>query len=1222
MPNWTEEQLSAIEANGSGIIVSAAAGSGKTAVLIERTIRILCDDENKIPADKLLAVTFTKDAASQLLEKLTNALNAEIEKSPENKWVLEQQLNLSRAKIATINAFCFEIVKNNINKFEFSSGIRILDDVEKDTLLQNSLDEVFEYFYKEFPEVMMDLFNAFCKDNDKTLVNYVMKLYDFSRSLPFKKQYFDKLLSGYYKDSELYEKWINILKENFYDEFYVAYDKVKECFDIAIELEIYEKTADIIKNDFINMDEVKVLCEKDDFNTAFSTLKKIKFANFYSKPSLSFKDKYGDEIDDDTKDEYQDSVLDEKDLVEKLKVMRKEFKDIVDKIKKSFDFDEKYLEADLEENRNALENLLLIVAKLEEIVWEKKVEKNAVDFSDVELMTVQLLSEESENGIVRSELCEKLLADERYEIILIDEFQDVNNLQDTIFKLLSKGENFDFIGENVFVVGDVKQSIYKFRQANPYIFLRNKKFAEMEENSEVLSQICLKRNFRSRKNIIDFTNFIFSQIMSEKVGEVEYNDDEKLVLGADFQGKNHTTDILLCNEENEYQAIALQIKKMLEEGVPVFDNGSFRPCRQGDFCVLIRGKKQAKEISKALKTVNLSSSSEEITGYLRSPEISLLINILTIIENPFQEIPLISVLYSPIFAFLDDDLAILKIRFPEEKLYNTLIVYWQTGEDDVLKKKCGRFLEAIKELRIFATACSLEMLIRKIYDSTDIISLISLYKDAEQKRANLRLLIEYASSFDEAIGGGTAMFLRYIKRVFEMKKDFKQAGITSENANSISVKTIHKSKGLEFPFVILCGLSGEFSGLKLDIQNSFQINENFGMGFKFKDQNTLIKYSTLAFSAIQMQNKIELLSEEMRLLYVALTRAKEKLIIAFSLSDKQKQRYFSFANLIAKSRKITPFIAQKAVTLQDWLFMSLLLFNSNNPIKKMYAEQYENIDFSVESECNINFYNFLQDEILKESNLFENSLKTKENIVADEDLFNIILEKLRKKCENKQSFMAAKLSVSEIAKNSEAVLSNDFNEDDLDFSLLIDDIGQKNGLSPAQKGTAIHSFMQLADFNFAKKDVEKEIQRLFLLGNLSQKQVDCMDRKVIKNFFESKFYERIQASKNVFREKQFLVMIDELDLSAFDEKETKFLMTYKNTEGMLQGVADCVFEEDDGYVLIDYKTDRVASLKNLKYKYENQLKLYKASLDIILDKPIKEAFIYSFYLSDGINISL
>ncbi len=1186
MPNWTDEQISAINAVGKGVIVSAAAGSGKTAVLIERTIRLLCDCENKIPVEKLLAVTFTNDAASQLREKLTVALNQKIEENPENQWLLTQQLNLQRARISTINSFCFDIVKNNIDKFDISSGVRILDDVESETILQNSLEAVFEDCYKNNSEMMTYLFNCFCKDNDNILMDYVKKLYNFSLSLPFKEKWFNELLSGYEVGSDYYNKWLKILKEYLIDNFEILFSYVKEAYSIATTLTNYSKTMDVIGSDFAQVDEIK----NSDFSNLDDVLSKLnsfKFATFGSKPD----------------DKTLVSTETEKPLVEKIKALRDTYKNEIKDLATSVEYKERYIEQDLAENKKALSHLLFLVQNLEQKVWEEKVERNAIDFSDVEIMSVKLLSKELGDKFVRSDLAKEILSEDRYAIVLIDEFQDVNNLQDTIFKLLSKGDNLDFIGENVFVVGDVKQSIYRFRQANPNIFISNRKLANLATNSEVLEEINLRKNFRSRKNVIDFVNFVFKGIMSEEIGEVEYNSDEQLVLGANYPENPHSTEILLCSPENEYQVIVNRIKQMIKDKVLVFDEGEMRPCRQKDFCILVRsGKKQGKLAINAIKEGGLSPLSEEMTGYLRSPEISLLINILNVIDNPMEEIPLVSVMYCPVFAFSDDDIATIRFLYQKERLYTGIISYKNEGEDLVLREKCGHFLSIIKKLRVFSTSANLETLIRKIYDTTDMISLTCLYNDSEQKRANLRLLIDYANTFDETVSGGVGGFLRYINRVFDIKKDFKQAGIVFESSDAITVKTIHKSKGLEYPFVFMCGLSSEFSGFKLDINNSIQINLDSGIGFKFKNNQTLEKYTTMTYCAVQMKNRNELLSEEMRLLYVALTRAKEKLILTFAPKENAKKKYFELANDIRKSKGVVPAISKKATCFLDWIFMSLLQEEKSNPLKEKYLDfdigNYLPCDSKIEfiSACEDGELLSFEEEITEVKSYkylqnFELEKKIRDNI-------NFSYEEIDTK-------LAAKVTVSEISKESE----------DFSLSFKIADLSKKSALSPTEKGIATHLFMQFANFENAEKDVTKEALRLVGKGHLTKKQSGGVDIFTLENFFASEFYGRMKNSQNVMREKQFLVMIDDLSIENND-----ILSDYQNTDGMLQGVADCIFEEEDGYVLVDYKTDRVKDISNLIENYSFQLQLYKSAFDTILDKPIKSCYIYSFHLTNGIEL--
>ncbi len=1202
MPNWTSDQLKAINTTDKGVIVSAAAGSGKTAVLIERTIRLICDEEKKIPANKLLAVTFTNDAASQMREKLNNAINLRIEQDPTNEWYQMQQMKLQLAKISTINSFCFDLVKNNISNFEISSGVRILDDTENSVLVQKSLEYVLENNYKENAEMMKELNSYFCVGDDKKLSKIIFEVYKFSRSLPFKDEWFENVLLNFDVNSKQFEKWQSLVLNdatNLFKEAEMIYTETKY---LASKLTNYSKVIDVIYSDEDNFSMASKVIKEHDYKNATDILSNLKFKRLMAN---------GDNKDIE--------IQIEKNIVEKIKENRKIYKDLLSEIKKCFLYSEEQIIEDLVVSKKILKYLIMLVNQMWNYLWKEKINKNAIDFNDVELLSIKLLCKKTENGYDKTDLAKNIVNGEEYKIILIDEFQDVNNLQDLIFKMISDTQNDDIIGRNMFVVGDIKQSIYRFRQANPNIFAQTRIDARKDKNESVLSEIQLKKNFRSRKNIIDFVNFIFRNIMSKNAGEVDYNLDEELDLGADYNENVMDTEILVINKEdddenstnnNEPLVVANKICKMINEKYPVFEDGKLRPCKQSDFCILLRSKTHIKEYIESLKSFGLSVQSEEMTGYLHSREISILINLLKVIDNPMNDIALVSVLLSPVFMMSVDEIAQIKTVNTFKKFYPALLSISGEAdeslnrsvviENEELKAKCVYVIKKIKEFRLWSASLSLNQLIQKIYDSSDFLVFASAYKDGNQRRANLHLLLEYANSFENGTGGGITAFLRYIDTIFENGDDLKQAGISNNSNDSVNIKTIHKSKGLEYPFVFLCKSSTTFNVQKKDLANPVLINLYNGIGFSLMDKKNMIKYTTLPYDAIKKSNEIEMLSEEMRLLYVALTRAKEKIFITYFQNLSNQKKLEKYVSSISRFKKITSELAITANSMQDWLSMALIMYENNNFLRKDYEEKYNipliKTNADIKFIDNHNIVNVKADCDLEE-----------ENILADDKIIFDLKRYLDNEYSNKKDDIPSKLSVSEISKE----------ESNLEYFYQIprlsEDIGE---LSGAEIGTATHAFMEHANYNNAKNNIVEEIERLVLIGMLSKKQAKGINKKSLEIFFESEFFKRIEKSNNVMREKQFLVIISDLNI------DDELLNKYNNTDGMLQGIADCIFEEEDGFVIVDYKTDNVLNINQFVDNYKMQLKLYKLAFGLILDKPVKSSYIYSFKLKQGIEIKL
>ena len=1217
---WTNDQQKAIETTDKGVIVSAAAGSGKTAVLIERTIRLLCDESKNISADRLLAVTFTKDATNQMKTKLAAALEKKLEENPDNVWIQKQQDNLAMAKINTINAFCLDIVKNNIHEFEFQSGIKILDEVESEVILNQAIDDAFEYFYENEPEVMSFLIDRLTDNNENGLKQILRDIYFFLRSLPFPEQWCENAVENL-KSKDGSDQYVNIVTGNYkltlqkalktceYAEYILG--KLKKCDD---------RHREMFEEDTLNIKKLCQVLESEDWVQIYNAFINCDFGK--GKITL----KAADDEDKPIQNGYIDS----------LREIRKKYKSLVSDIAKEIGKVGLNVNDDLKLSADIFEKLVAIYNKIEELAGDIKLQKNALDFSDVEIMTIKLLIENTSSGMKRTKLAEEMVKNQDYKVILIDEFQDVNNLQELIFKAISDTDDLNVMGRNVFVVGDVKQSIYRFRQSNPLLFINAKEIAE-DQDYEDIKSVKLKKNFRSRKNILDFVNYTFSLLMSKQVGEVEYNEEESLQLGAGYAGDDYDTEIMLVkddeesedvperlNFDKEHYCIACKIKEMMINKQPVCDvnTGDFRPCRASDFCVLSRGKEDGAKMAKALEAVGLKAFAEETKGYLRSREIAVMVNLLKVIDNPMQDMPLVSVMLSPVFGFNADETAKLRNYCRGEngsytkRMYQIMLSVADELtdceenkkidiEDKALKEKCAGAVECIKRLRYYSAGMSLEHLIRRIYDETDFFAVASTFENSKQKRANLRLLLELATTYESNSDGGVAGFLRYLDSASKYGGDFKQAVTVTESGDSVVVKTIHKSKGLEFPFVFLCGLSKAFN--LRDETKRILLNEKLGVSMKISDHEELSVTEPVSYIAMKKNLRDESLSEELRLLYVAMTRAKEKLFIVLNLRQGHFNDYktlYKLAGDVSLAGGINSNLVRECKSFAQWIYMVLLCAPGNEKLLKEAEIDMELPEIQLDSQVTFT--------ICQQVSVSRSTAKAFVNHMSSAELVNDLIDKYNFKYESEEIFKPAKMTVTEIVRNEK---EKAYGEENPEFypqlPRLADEIGK---LTSAEKGTYTHLFMELADYENASKDVKSELERLNKQGFMSDRAVKGVYVEAVKHFFESDLYKRMAASSEVMREKHFLVAFDDLKLG----EKYDYLVS---SEGMLQGIADCIFREDDGYVLVDYKTDNFKSRSEL-LTYQTQLELYKASLDLILDMPIKSCYIYSFKLCDGVEIPL
>lgn len=1193
MSVWTKEQLEAITARDTGIIVSAAAGSGKTSVLVERLLGILSDTENKIPADRIVVVTFTNDAAAQMKQRLSAALSEAIEKDPDNLWLCRQQALLQTAKISTIHSFCFDLIRENIQSLDVSAGFRILDDTEEKILIRKAAENTFEKLYGEASDKINDLADFFSGSvrSDSELEEAMLKIYDFLMSIPFYEDWLtaqtEYYSAGFNPDSDPLAKAYGELTKKAYDKILNRAEYAQNIFEQS-----FDRPSNAVANDFDGISEIRARLESGGIFEAAELHGSFSF----SRIDLPRRGR-NDPVDEFTEQQK-----------EKIKKIREDYKKEFEKIGKNI-FTPEEISEDYKKHSEILSGISEVIKIFSEELKKLKTAKNALGFSDAEQLAIKLLAEKNSSGeIVRTRLAKEL--SEYYSMIMIDEFQDANNNQDLIFKLLSKGGTADNGGANLFVVGDVKQSIYRFRLANPRLFLDALKKSETytgEKYSGSFASILLNRNFRSSSDVIGFVNYVFGLLMSRENGEIDYTAGEALVQGMEYPEGDRTTEIIIVpdsdesteNEDGdvspncEAKAAAAKIKSML--GVKtVYDKGVLRPCEPRDFCILLRNNKSAELYVRELEKAGIKAYAEEPAGYLKSREISVLTALLAVVDNPMQDIKLATVLMSPMFMLNAEDMAVLaeERRDNREKYFSALrrVMDGETAvpADSALYGKLERFMKMFEKLRYCAASQRIERFIRTIYDSTDFLSAVQVYKDGGRKRANLRLLLDVAESYEKNSGGGLNGFVRYVDNIIKRDGDFKRASTIAPSDNVVSVKTIHKSKGLEYPFVFLCGTSVKFNAD--DLNKRIQINSDFGIGFKIQDREKLKLYDSFQRYTIKEVNRAAAKSEEMRLLYVALTRAREQLFITIPDNEKIRKRIEKVRSEIIGSGGVTVGTVSSADSMLDWISAAMLMHPNGDWFRD--GENISVSDFGV----SVNVCTAVPETEKKD--MEENAAKA----LPDESMLQKLRDMFAYRYDDSLTQKTAKITVTEIAKSSgdKLYLRRP------DFAL------EHGGLTAAERGTAMHTFMQYADYLAAERDVPAEAARLAEQGFLSFEERDSLNISQLEGFFRSNLYARMKKSGKIRREQKFL--IKKCDAALDDER----LMEY-NSNSMLQGIADCMFEEDGEIVLVDYKTDRVDREKILVSRYDLQIKLYGAALSKIFGKRVREAYLYSFSLGKAVK---
>ena len=1214
---WTEEQKQAIYEKDSNILVAAAAGSGKTAVLVERIINKIINEN--IDIDKLLVVTFTNAAASEMRERVLNAIYKKIDEEPENEKLQRQITLLNKASICTIDSFCLDVVRNNFFEIDIAPNFRIGDTTEIEILKQDVLEDLFEEKYEAEDKDFTKLINTYTSYKDDTpLKELILKIYTYIQSNPFPEKWLAEKIEMFNLSEKLDEDFaktiwgqllLNQVRE-IVEDAELKLDAEKQNLAKYPELEKYFL---IINDDIEQLEMLKI--NLDSWDKAYEIASNIKFKTWVTDKKITLEAK---DIAKSVRDAVKSSLkkVTEKILIFNSKEANEDINDMYDVLKK-------------------LENLILEFGQKFE---KRKKDKNIVDFSDVEHFALKILLNEDGEP---SEIAKKY--QEKYEEIAIDEYQDSNLVQEYILTSISRGNN-------IFMVGDVKQSIYKFRQARPDLFLEKYKTYQTKANkgAEDDLKIQLFKNFRSRKEVLDFSNQIFANIMSEELGELNYTEEEYLNLGANYEDTKQDLkaeiDILLTNEEEdcateqkasetstlnwketneseddeeeeiervenielEAKFVANRIKQLIENKFQVFDakRQEKRDIKYKDIVVLLRSTKEPAPIfEKEILNLGMPVFSDSSAEYLESIEIQTIMSLLKIIDNPLQEIPLVAVMRSMIGGFSDNELVEIRLSDKYDNFYNTLLKAKQTVEIK-LRAKIDKFLNDLEMWRKEQEYLSLDELIWKIYNDTGYYNYVGLMTNGELRQANLKMLFERAKQCESISFKGLFNFINYIEKVKTSSKDMDSAKIIGENDDVIRIMSIHKSKGLEFPVVFLSGTGKQFN--MKDLNNKILLHPEIGIGVKYIDYDRQIEYDTLSKQAMRNQIMIETLSEEMRVLYVALTRAKEKLIITgYSTVDKQN----SLNELHDKYSELNSILLKKCKTYLDWIE---LVYKYNQEIMKELST--------------INVYS--KNEIIKKCATEKEKVQnTTEQIL--EKLSEVKIEKQEEKnivdlLEYKYKFSEAtviptKTSVTEIKSMSKQDEIKECNDDFYKVEVptpkfLADD--EEISITNAEKGTLIHLCMQNLDLTkeiYKYDDIKELIAKLVMQKIITQKQAEAINISKVYQFTKSKIWNEMTHAHVVQREKAFYISIPAKEIYK-EELEENILV---------QGVIDLFYiNAQNELVLVDFKTDYVEDRNEqiLIEKYKVQLKLYKKALEEALQKKVDKIYIYSTYLEKEIEI--
>lgn len=1210
---YTDQQQNAIDARESSIIVSAAAGSGKTAVLTERLAQILADSrpENKVRADRIVVVTFTKAAAAEmrkrLNEKLTDLMK-EMELSGNEvgyRYLVEQQVLLQNAKISTIDSFCFDLLRENItDEHGITSGFTVLDESDEKVIKSQAMDELLDWYSENEYDKISYLYDSFCFKDYKPLINTIALTDEFLSSVAIVSKWFAETGKEYEKkleDSVYYKKFFDNIWE-------------KACY----VHNILEKNVEIIKDVFPDMSVPQAEKSLEQAEKDFS--KAQKFMDIATHRRFPTEEENEYIADFDKLVTVSKKVNHNEILREIYKQNRESAKKVLKDIAKSFDA----VADDFNDSKKVTEIILEVVKKYREIIWEKKCGKNAISFDDGENLILELLVAEDENhNIIQSETARSIA--ENYDIIMIDEYQDSNNKQDLIFKLISNNFKSDkngkpMYGDNAFLVGDVKQAIYGFRLANPQNFINivESSTAYDKDSNEKNQSILLNDNFRSSQETVNFINFIFGKIMSKKCGDIDYNDKEELKFGAlpykKEQDKiNMFPDIMLINsdyadteviENPEAEATAEKIAEMIRTGVPVVDGEETRPCKPSDFCILMYAKAPAKYYVNALEKRGIPARGSEEKGYLKSREIVILLDLLRVIANPLQDIAVTAVMLSPMYMFSIEELSYIKSFDREKMIYQILIdiANDEIEECDIkLAVRCKEFLKSIEHFRLDSVTMTIGELINSIYDTTDFISVMQIHKDGSKKRANLRMLIQYAQNYEKFASadgrGGLSGFLRYIDRLSK-DGDYNQGKVSASSGDYVTVQTIHKSKGLEYPFVFICETSAEFT---FDT-DAVMCGDDYRIGFTLYSKELVCRYKTFQYKMLKDEKDRNILSEKMRLLYVEMTRAKQKLFINLDCGSESIKKLSKMVNDCYYCGGEIKNLVLKSESFAEWIWLCLMIHSEFPAIAELIGLDIQSGFPAYDNSEKLFEYEFVSDEKI-------NGKEVKNEFVsaqADDIIVKNLIDIMNTDYDRTLSETTAKLSVTQISKKFSETEEFDFHLQRPKF------ISESQKMTGAERGTAIHTFFQYCNFENAVADTEAEIKRLAELGFISNAQAECIEPAKVRAFFESELYSRIKSAIKYEREKKFMVLASQI------QTNNPVFEKFRNSDNMIKGIIDLMYEDKDGIVIVDYKSDRGISAEGLKERYTGQLQIYKSAIELITGKKVKELVIYSIELKKAI----
>ena len=1221
---WTKEQQSVIDSRGGNLLVAAAAGSGKTAVLVQRIINLITDPANPIDIDRLLVVTFTNAAAAEMKERVQLAIEKLIQSDGDNKQLKRQLILLEQASITTIHSFCLEVIKEYYYKIDLSPSFRIGSEQECSLLKIESMNEVFEELYKEKNKGFCMLIDKYASTRgDNNLKEMLLSMYHFVVASPSPNEWLENAAEEFNINNDF-----NFLKTT-------TGEALLE--NIKIELEGVVQSMETIVDQTQGIAELqsyymRYVNEYYQFNKVLEQLNSTWDNIKHSLESIQYED-------------YRRGVKRVPATAEdSIKILQKSSKKIRDNCKDSltslrseiFFRTEEDIKNEYKELYPIMKCLSTILKKFILKYQEKKKQLNLIDFNDIEHFALEILTKKtSENKLVPSDIA-KIYSD-KFEEIFIDEYQDSNLTQEVLLTSISRDKS------NRFMVGDIKQSIYKFRQARPDIFLDKYNNYSLDNCSKD-KKILLHKNFRSRGEVLDATNYIFEHIMGKEVGGLEYGIEERLNLGGYFkentddlaivggpaevhlihkdkQSSDDDDDIDKNNEKNEeddldkiqYEArvIGNIIKDLLKpnkegKALKVIDKktGEYRNVRFGDIVILLRSISGWQEIiGRELNQMGIPVAISSASGYLDSLEIRMTLDLLKVMNNLLDDISIAGTLRSPFFNFTLDEMMSIREGNIGVSYYEAICN--TAAKDSELGEKCTLFINKINEFIKFSQRNSIHSTLEHIYSVTGYYYFIESLTDGVTRRTNLDLLIERAEQFATNSEKDIHSFINYIEELKEQELDLESAKPDIDNSNSINLMTIHKSKGLEFPIVICAGMGKQFNNM--DLKNSLLYHTDLGYGPQIFDTDRKITYPSIKKEALKNKMLIENLAEEIRILYVALTRPKEKLILTGMVNDIESSME-KWGRYTSTEGKIPSYGILKSNTYLDWIMPSVLKHPQFKELCKYYSVE------DVKISDHISKWSY---KIWSTSNIpFEKMTLTSSKQESPELDIKYIINKIKNntfiETTEGPTLIPESVAVTDLVnfkKDTSKVTKED--------ALILPRFSTKEDvLTGTQVGTIIHETMQKIDVKRTNTigEINTQINELIDRGMILQEEAKVINKRKIYNFFKSELGKRLTKSSVLKREQQVSIYLDANEINND---------IHHNKKVLVNGIVDTYFEEDNEIVIVDYKTDSIKEeeYQNIIDTYAIQLEMYKKALEKITNKKVKECYLYLFSTEECIKIS-